>query len=221
MKPGFLFDNDGVLMDSSEFHWESWQILMKEENVTIMDYQQFVHGFGKRNDLILHESAPQYAAHHSRWAQRKEELFRECARGRITLLPGMEAFLQKVQEAEISRIIASSTPPENLQMFLESTILGKYFSEFVSGEQVARGKPFPDVFLAAAQKINKPPQECIVFEDAPSGIQAAKAAGCFVVALGTSHDQKDLKNYDLFYPSATHLNLEEILISFEKWKANY
>ena len=212
---GFLFDNDGVLIDSSKMHWLSWELLMKEEDDAFMDHRGFVSCFGKRNDLILKELLPNVPQKKRDYlAKRKEELFRECARGKITLLDGMENFLSQVKEANIPRAIASSTPIENLEMYITSTVLGKYFDHYLSAEQCAHGKPYPDIFIKAAETIGYKPEECIVFEDAPAGIEAARRAGCFIVALATTHKKADLKDYDLIYNDATKLDLQEILEAY-------
>lgn len=218
MRVAFLFDNDGVLIDSSAHHWQSWQLFMKEEPSFKMSQEEFVASFGKRNDLILQELVPELSSEkRKKWADRKEALFRKCAQGNVALLPGMEAFLEKVIEAKIPHIIASSTPVENLEMFLSTTVLGKYFDYYLSAETVSHGKPAPDIFIAAAHKLGFKPNECIVFEDAPAGIEAGKAAGSFVVALETSHFKGQLSNYDLLYPSAEALDLQEILNAFILW----
>lgn len=219
MQIAFLFDNDGVLIDSSEQHWQSWVLLMKQEPELKMTYEQFTKGFGKRNDLILKEIAPHIPEKtRYKWAQKKEELFRECARGRIALLPGMETFLKAVVEAGIPHIIASSTPTENLDMYISSTVLGNYFEHYLSAEEVAHGKPAPDIFIAAAQRIGADPADCIVLEDAPAGIRAGKAAGAFVVALETTHSKEALSDYDMIYSSPSNLDLQEILQAFTVWK---
>ena len=214
----FLFDNDGVLIDSSELHWRSWQMLMEDEPLLHMDKKAFEEGFGMRNDLILQRIAPHASIEtRAQWAEKKEEIFRTIAKGEITLLSGMEAFLNQVVAAQIPHIIASSTPLANLELFISSTVLGKYFEEYLSAETVAQGKPAPDIFIAAAHHLGYEPERCIVFEDAPAGIAAGKAAGCFVVALATTHTQPQLAHYDLIYPSAQELNLQEILDAFEQW----
>lgn len=175
MEVGFLFDNDGVLIDSQKLHWLSWQLLMQQESSLVMDEKTFLTGFGKRNDLILKELIPdQSEAQRAKLAERKEELFRKEARERIQLLSGMEKFLLAIKEKKIPRIIASSTPVANLKMFLSSTVLGNYFDAFVSAEEVAHGKPFPDVFIEAAKRIKLPTSSCIVIEDAPVGIRRVR-----------------------------------------------
>ncbi len=219
MAVGFLFDNDGVLIDSQDLHWQAWTRLMQEEKDLSFTHEQFVAGFGKRNDLILKEIAPNAdESTRMRWAMRKEELFRELARGNIQLIPGMEAFLEELKSRKIARIIASSTPPENLRLFLETTPLGRYFDQFISAEEVSRGKPSPEIFVKAAMRLGLEPIDCIVVEDAPAGLKAGKHAHAFVVALATTHSKKELKNYHLLYSDPTQLNLEEILTAAEKWK---
>jgi beta-phosphoglucomutase len=218
MRVAFLFDNDGVLIDSSQLHWESWERFMQEEPELKMDKETFTHGFGKRNDLILKELVPFIPEERRHaWALRKEQLFRQYARGQVTLLPGMKSFLEQVLSAQIPHIIASSTPVENLEMFLDSTVLGNYFEHYLSAEQVAHGKPAPDIFIAAAHHLGFEPHECVVFEDAPAGIAAAKAAGCFIVALQTTHSKEKLFDYDLIYPTPVELDLKEILMAFKVW----
>ncbi len=213
---GLLFDNDGVLVDSSELHWLSWEKLMEEDPSFQMTKEQFVAGFGKRNEHILRDVAAEDGEKHVAWAKRKEEHFRDCAHGSITLLPGIEQFLQQVKAKQMPRIIASSTPVANLEMYLETTALGDYFDAYVSGEQVAEGKPAPDIFLAAAKRLGIPPERCIVFEDAPAGIQAGKSAGCFVVALATSYPAQELENYDLLFQTPHELDLEAVLQHFHE-----
>lgn len=208
----FLFDNDGVLIDSSALHWQSWQLLMQEVPALKMDRTEFIKSFGKRNELILKHLIPHLSEEERKeLADRKEALFRKCARGNITLLPGIEHFLKQVIAANIPHIIASSTPIANLEMFLSETVLGTYFEHYISAEEVEHGKPAPDIFIAAAKRIGYEPHECVVFEDAQVGIDSGRAAGCFVVALETTEPRSALSNYNLIYPSPRELDLQHIL----------
>lgn len=191
---------------------------MREDPQLTMTHQEFIEGFGKRNDLILQELFPNVPSEKKEeWALRKEVLFREAAIDKITLLPGMGDFLKAVKAKNIPHIIASSTPIANLEMFISSTELGEYFDDFVSAEEVPAGKPAPDIFIAAAKRLNLEPESCIVVEDAPAGIEAAKRAGCFIVALATTHKEEALKDYHLLYKDPTTLNLQEILQHFNVW----
>lgn len=211
-KPGFLFDLDGVLIDSKQFHFEAWQHLSLENPRINIGYEEFSKTFGMRNDEILSlyfkPSTPQdiQAA-----GQRKEELFREHCKKRVTLLEGMQDFLESVKKASITRIIASNTPVKNLEFILNKTIVGNYFDAFVSGEEVRMGKPSPDVFIEAAKRIGYDPKNCVVFEDSPHGLVAGKNAGCLVVALGTTTPEILLHPKDAYFSSSKDMTLNQVL----------
>lgn len=219
MLPGFLFDMDGVLVDTEGLHWEAWKMLADQNPVFHMTRKDFEKGFGKTNALILEEACPTLTlAERKALGDRKEALLRQIAKGKVTLLPGMESFLQAVVKGNHPHIIASSTPVENLKFYLKETPLSHYFNNFTSAEEVASSKPFPDVFLEAARRIHLPPQDCIVLEDAPAGMQAGRAAGSFVVALATSHPKEALSNYNILYPSPKELDLHTIISAWKQWR---
>jgi beta-phosphoglucomutase len=218
--PGLLFDMDGVLIDSREFHWQSWQILQKEEPRLTFTHETFLAGFGMTNEGILKKMLPETTPEErQKLADKKEAHFRELCQGKLTLLPGMESFLQDVQKHNIPRIIASSAPKKNLNFFLENTALSQYFDSFVSGEEVEHGKPAPDVFLKAASRLQLSPNQCIVLEDSPSGLAAGRAAGCFVAAFATTNAIPHLIPCDILYSSPKDLHLSELIRSWNEWKA--
>lgn len=216
--PGFLFDMDGVLIDSREFHWSSWQKLQNTDQRVKLSYQEFLDTFGMTNEAIIQKFMPNLTAQERKEiAAKKENLFREECRGKLDLLPGIEAFLKQLESEKIPKVIASSAPAENLRFFLANTPLSLYFSDFVSGEEVAKGKPAPDVFLKAAEHLKLPPVQCIVIEDAPVGLAAGKAAGSFLIALETTKPASQLNPHDLIFPSPKELNLKEIIGQWKEW----
>lgn len=215
MKPGLLFDLDGVLVDTSQYHWQAWKWLTGEEPRFKMDYDGFLHSFGRRNEEILKELLPDLTdEERGHLADRKEALFRKEIAGKIELLPGVERFLKEVADHQLPRIICSSTPPENLRFMLAETCLGLYFDQYVSADQVKRGKPAPDVFLEGARRLGLPARDCIVFEDAPVGLQAGKAAGCYLVAIATTHPRDQLKGYDRIVSSLGDLSVPVLIDPF-------
>lgn len=145
------------------------------------------------------------------WIERKERLYQKYGIEKVTLFPGMEHFLKELKRGEFPRIIASSTSPANLDFFLNHTLLGEYFSDYVSGYDVVNSKPAPDIFLAAAKKIGMKPESCIVIEDAPAGIIAGKLAGCFVIGLETTSPKEELQEADLIYKNPEELRLDIVL----------
>jgi HAD superfamily hydrolase (TIGR01509 family) len=216
VKPGLLFDLDGVLVDTGEYHWQAWKWLATEEPRFKMSHDDFLRSFGQRNEEILGRLLPSYSVEeHQALADRKEALFRKEIAGKIELLPGVERFLQQVVDKGLPRTIASSTPPENLHFMLAETRLGFYFDQYVSGAEVTLGKPAPDVFLEGARRLGLPAGDCIVFEDAPVGLQAGKAAGCYLVALATTHPRDELEGYDVIVDSLGNLSLENLLLDYQ------
>lgn len=174
-----LWDLDGTLVDSAEYHWRAWQKVMAQEGVSI-SREQFLKTFGQRNDLILREwlgpnTSPERI---QRVGDAKEAWYRELIRSEgIEPLPGAAEWVQRLAENGWKQAIASSAPRENVEVVLEALGLRGYFQAWVAAEDVERGKPDPQVFLLAASRLGVPPERCIVVEDAPAGIQAARRAG--------------------------------------------
>lgn len=211
-EPAFLFDLDGVLIDSKKFHFEAWAYLSQENPLLTMDFEKFAQTFGMRNEEILNLYLKNATPELVRKAGiRKEELFRERCKDNIQLLEGMQPFLEAIKSANLKRIIASSTPRKNLEFFLKETLLGDYFDFFVSAEEVRYGKPSPDVFLEAARRLKNDPKNCIVLEDSPHGLVAGRHAGCFVLALETTTPECLLKPRDVLYKTPKDLNLNDVL----------
>ena len=123
-----------------------------------------------------------------RLSRRKEELYREVVRDwGIEPLPWVRPWLAQLAEAGIPCGIGSSTESKNVQLGLEKLGLARFFQTAVTAEHVQKGKPAPDVFLEVARRLGVEPSRCVVFEDAPAGVEAARAAGMKVVGVTTTH----------------------------------
>ncbi len=146
-----------------------------------------------------------------RLSQRKENLYRELVRREgIKPLPGVVAWLKLLRQALVPCAIGSSTERLNIACVLEQTGLEEYFDEIVSADDVRRGKPDPQVFLLASEWIEVPPHRCVVFEDAPVGLQAAKAGAMKSVGVATTHPAESLQGADLKVTRLDELTLEAI-----------
>ncbi len=211
-----LFDMDGVIVDSNPMHRRAWEIFNRRYG---LETTQAMHErmYGKRNDEIVRDffgdalSAEEVAARGSA----KEALYREMAAGRMEemLVPGLREFLVRHQDLPMG--VASNAEPENVTLFLEGTGLRPYFGAVVDGHQVARPKPYPDIYLRAAKILNTNPANCIVFEDSHSGVAAGLAAGMRVIGLHTTHDNLPgtTLNVDNFWSGELELWLESLLRS--------
>ena len=209
---GAIFDWDGVVIDSSAQHEESWERLAREIAKPLPE-GHFKRGFGRKNEFIIPEqlqwSSDPGEIH--RLSLRKEALYRDIVQERGLLpLPGVKEWLQKLADAGVPCVIGSSTHRLNIEVSLDIIHLAEYFADIVSAEDVTQGKPAPDVFLKAASKIHREPAMCVVFEDAHVGIQAAHNAGMKVVAVATTNPLPDLGKADLAVQSLGQLDIETI-----------
>jgi beta-phosphoglucomutase family hydrolase len=191
---GVIFDMDGVLVLSEQAHWESWRVPAARRGVALQ-YDQFLSCFGRINpDCIAIMFGPKTPADESaRIADEKEIAFREIVRKKVPLAPGAVELLKTLRQRGMLLAVGSSGPRENIELVLNAGGLGQYFQTFVHGGEVKRGKPAPDVFLLAAERLGVAPENCTVIEDAPAGIQAAVAAGMRAVAVATTHKESQLK----------------------------
>ncbi len=204
MNFGGLFDWDGVVIDSSKAHEESWDLLGEEVGKPLPD-GHFKLGFGRKNQVIIPEILKWTTDYEEieRLGDRKEELYREivAAKG-VDRIPGIEAFLKNLHEAGVLCAIGSSTPRKNVETILAMVGFGNYFQAIVCAEDVTQGKPHPEVFLTGAMRLGLEPSKCAVFEDAYAGLKAAKAGGMKAIALSTTHEEGDLQREspDLIIP---------------------
>jgi len=181
-----LWDLDGTLADSREFHWRSWRETMREAGVEISE-AQFAASFGQRNDAILTTWLGSAATPDRirEIGDTKEALYREyIEREGITPLPGAAEWVKRLHAAGWRQAIASSAPRLNVQVMNRVLGFAGAIEAFVGAEDVARGKPEPDVFLAAASRLGVSPVQCIVVEDAQAGLEAARRAGMRCIGVG-------------------------------------
>ncbi len=185
---GVLFDLDGTLVDNMELHGEAFQVFARRHGLPPLDDAMRQRIDGKRNRDIFpilfgRELPPDTVRAHT---LEKESLYRDLSRQRLAPLAGLLDFLDRLKRFGLPHAIATSAPPDNVVHSLQETGLTGAFETIVRSDQVPRGKPHPDVFLEAARQIGTPPERCLVFEDAPAGIEAALAAGMTCAALTTS-----------------------------------
>ena len=191
---GILFDWDGVIIDSSRQHEASWERLAREEG-RVLPEGHFKTGFGKKNEWIIPQllnwaSEP---AEVRRLSLRKEAAYREIVvESGLNALPGVRVFLERLRDAGVPSCIGSSTHRENITTLLGVLGFEGLFGGMVTSEDVAHGKPHPDVFLKAAAKTGVAPERCVVFEDALAGIEAGHAGGMKVVGVATTHPATEL-----------------------------
>lgn len=184
----FLFDLDGVLTDTSEFHYLGWKRLADELGLSFdRQKNEALRGVSRRESLLLLlNGRPATEEEMNEWMERKNRYYIEYV-SRMTpenLLPGALELLKELHQAGYKVAIVSSS--KNTPLVLERLQIGEWLDAVVDGNAAARSKPAPDLFLLAAERLGVSPEECLVVEDAEAGIAAGKAAGMRTLGLGPS-----------------------------------
>ena len=181
-----IFDMDGVLVDGEPLHFEVVRRLLAEESVEFGegDYRRYL---GTTLESTWSDLRERYGLSRS-YEWYAEAYDREVVRSyreEAELLPGAEALLGRLTEAAVPLALASSSNREWVDAALDSLGLRRFFAQTVAGDEVSRGKPDPEIYLRAAERLGASPGACLAVEDAPAGIASARAAGMSVVAVRT------------------------------------
>ena len=187
-----IFDLDGVLVDTHPVHRANWKRLLQSLSVEVSEKDlAFVEDGRKREDIIRHFIGEVSAKEAQHIGAMKDLLYMEHAEA-IQLTPGVGEFLSKAREAGVALAVASSARSDRLAQTLKAARIREFFSVEVSGSEVVHGKPDPEIFLLAASRLRVPAQSAVVFEDAVSGIQAARAAGMMAIGVSANGKVNDL-----------------------------
>ena len=183
-----IFDIDGTIVDNMHLHAEAFGVFVERHGLAPLTREDRARLDGRRNSEIFPILFKRDVGREEwlAYEQEKEGLYRELSRGRLLPMRGLHALIARLEEEEIPMALATSAPKLNVEHTLGELGLAGAFTIIVRGDEVARGKPAPDVFIEAARRLGVDAASCLVFEDAPMGIEAAQAAGMRVVALTTS-----------------------------------
>lgn len=183
--PAFLFDMDGVLINSMPMHMQAWEDYLQPLGIRVNDLERRMHG--RRNPELVRdlfgEGLPDDVVLEHGVA--KERLFRNLLANDIERfrIPGVVSFIKR--HADVPKAVGSNAERANVDFILDRLALRPYFQAIIDGSEVALPKPFPDIYFLAAERLHVEPSRCIVFEDSPAGVEAALAAKMRVVAVET------------------------------------
>ncbi|HUL15875.1 MAG TPA: HAD family phosphatase [Terriglobales bacterium] len=181
--PGIIFDLDGVLFDSHPVHKRVWRGLLQSLGRSVSEEElDFILDGAKREEILQHFLGPLSEAQASSFAARKESMVRR-EEDNIHPMKGLETFLDLLDEATISKVVATSASRARAQRMLHNRNLAKRFAAVFTGDDVPFGKSKPDIFLRSAEVLQSSPQETLVFEDAVPAIRTAKGIGMKCVGL--------------------------------------
>lgn len=184
MTQAVIFDVDGVLVDSYDAHFRSWRDVLAENGLTLGE-AGFAQTFGRTSREIIASFWGDDVddARASEIDDRKEALYRDLVRADFPAMAGAVELIDALRAAGFVLGVGSSAPPANVELTLDCLGRRDAFAAIVTGRDVTRGKPDPQVFLLGAERLGVPPRQCVVIEDAPAGVRAAAAAGTVPVAL--------------------------------------
>ena len=216
----FLFDLNGTMIDDMKYHLEVWfEVITKDLGANLTREEVRSQMYGKNEEVLMRIFGETRFKQFNFEAisQAKEERYQEIYKPHLKLLPGLTDFLQSTKEKKIKMAIGSAAPPFNVDFVLDNLKIRDYFQAVISGVDVVESKPHPEVFLKAAKSLGVKPSSCIVFEDAPKGVEAAANAGIECVVVTTMHDANEFTAYnnvrlfikDFLDPSlSTHLFID-------------
>ena len=186
---------DGVIVENHQYHFQSWQELAAKNGISI-DEEFYRNNMNGRTFMGIMQQVfdPNMTVEAAREkAMEKESIYRELYRPQLAPTSGLIPFLDEAKSAGVPMAVGTSAAVENVEFTLDGLNIGHYFDAVMDERAVTKGKPDPEIYQKCAAAIKLPNANCVVFEDAVSGIAAGKAAGSKVIALATSHKREELE----------------------------
>ncbi len=194
----YLFDLNGTIIDDMAYHHKAWFHILNDELGASLSWEEVKQEmYGKNQELLIRVFGNERfsAQEMQEISIQKEIRYQKEFLPELKLLPGLTTFLQQSAAAGIKMAIGSAAIPFNIDFVLDNLNIRNYFPVIISAEDVRHSKPDPETFTMAAQKLNVNPEDCIVFEDAPKGVEAAERAGMQAVVLTTTHQENEFAQY--------------------------
>jgi len=195
----FLFDMNGTMIDDMDFHEKAWLRIFNEDmgaNMTLADTKK--HMYGKNDEVLVRIFGEGRFSQQEMYdySIKKETRYQEEFLPHMRLIAGLDTFLAKAKEAQISMAIGTAATPFNVDYILEHLPVKEYFKAIVTADDVITSKPHPEVFLKCANLLQVPYADCIVFEDSPKGVESALGAGMKAVVIKTYHEEYEFAHLD-------------------------
>jgi len=208
-----IFDMDGVILDSEPIHYRVEKAIMKENGFDFQfeDHAGYVGQTTQDlwDDLCTKHHLPIGAEVLS--AIDEKNYLNKLKNGSIQPIAGVKELIESLHNDGIKLIIASSAVRNNIEVVMDKFDIRKYFEGYVSGQDVQKTKPNPEIFLKAAEKLDVSPEDCVVIEDAKHGVEAAKSAGMLCIAFkNLNSGNQDLSKADVVVDRMEEINIEMI-----------
>jgi len=199
MAKAFVFDLNGTIIDDMHYHNQAWFDLLTGELKADLTWEQVKEQmYGKNSELLIRIFGEDRFSQEEmdRLSMEKEKRYQAAYKSELKLIPGLDKFLEAAAERSIPMAVGSAAIPYNIDFVLDNLEIRRYFTAVVSADDVQESKPHPETFLSCAMYLNVKPTDCIVFEDAPKGVEAARNAGMKAVVITSAHEPEHFARYD-------------------------
>ena len=212
MSKAVIFDMDGVISDTEKFHLFIDEKLIREHGIELRVGELKRYSGVLANEIFkdVFDRAGK-TVNVEKISDEKWEQLNEYAKGKINPIEGVVELIKALKDMNFKLVVASSSRQDFIKLVLSELNIREFFDSISSGYEVNLGKPNPAVFLLAAKKLGVQPQECVVIEDAPNGVRAAKNAGMKCIAITTNHAREELREADKIIDSFGELSPDEII----------
>jgi len=192
----FLFDLNGTMIDDMDYHIRAWYRILNELGANLSIERVKAECYGKNHELLERIFPGRFSEEEkNKMSFEKEMKYQQEFRPHLKLLPGLDVFLEKTKTENIKMAIGSAAITFNIDFVLDGLNIRNYFDAIVSADDVIESKPNPETFLKCAAQLNVLPADCLVFEDAPKGVEAAANAGMDCIVITTMHVKKEFEGY--------------------------
>jgi beta-phosphoglucomutase len=195
----FLFDLNGTMIDDMEYHAKAWSDILNNDLKAGLSYEEVkAQMYGKNDELLVRIFGKDYflPAQITELSIEKEKRYQRAYRPNLKLIAGLQQFLEEAKQQGIKMAIGSAAIPFNIDFVLDNLGIRDYFIAIVSADDVTISKPDPETYLKCAEALGVSPEHCLVFEDAPKGVEAAQNAGMNAVVLTTMHETDEFEQYE-------------------------
>jgi len=213
----FLFDLNGTMIDDMQYHCKAWFNIINNDLGGNLSWDQVKEQmYGKNTEVLIRIFGKDRFTNEEMdlISVEKEKRYQEEYRPLLKLIDGLDAFLKEASNNGILMGIGSAAIPFNINFVLDGLNLHHYFKSIVSADDVIKSKPDPETYLKGAEELGVLPEECIVFEDAPKGVEAAQRAGMKAIVLTTMHQETEFSDYSniaAFIRDYTELNFKHLV----------
>lgn len=192
----FLFDLNGTMIDDMGYHIKAWHTLLNSLGAHISLERTKEECYGKNGELLERIFPDRFSEDEKNTiGYAKEEQYQREFRPNLTLIKGLDQFLERAYQQQVSMAIGSAAITFNIDFVLDGLSIRHYFSSIVSADNVVKSKPHPETYLKCAAALQVAPESCIVFEDAPKGVEAAANAGMQSVVITSMHTKDEFDAY--------------------------